>query len=139
MYDALGVRTTYAYHMSPMIEAQLAKGAVARRPLVRDAIAQCCELLDCFYEPEPVGSKASCATDGSREAGEMSPKAAPTWPGVAIRSRWARAATSLARLFGEQGKKDEGRALLGEAPRMVHGRHGDAGSAGGAGPAGKAA
>jgi predicted ATPase len=115
VYDALGVRTTYAYHMAPMIEAQLAKGAVAEAlPLVQDAITQCGVLLDCFYEPELRRLEGELLlADGSREAGEASLKAALE---LARRrnskSLELRAATSLARLMGAQGKKDEGRGLL---------------------------
>ena len=117
VYDALGVRTTYAYHMSPMIEAMLAQGATTEAlPLVRNAIAECGVLLDCFYEPELRRLEGELLlVDGSRDAAE---EAMRTALDLARRrnskSLELRAATSLARLLGEQGKKDDARTLLGE-------------------------
>src|SRR5262245_59562956 len=71
-YDALGVRATYAYHMSGLVEAELARGATADAlPLVRDAIAQCDVLLDCFYEPELRRLEGELLrVDGARDAAQ---------------------------------------------------------------------
>ena len=82
----------------------------------RSAIAQCGVLLDCFYEPELRRLEGELLhVDGSRDAAEASLRIALDL--ARRRNSKAlelRAATSLARMLGEQGKKEEGRSLLGE-------------------------
>jgi TOMM system kinase/cyclase fusion protein len=114
VYDALGVRSTYAYHLSGLIEAQLMQGAAAEAlPLVRDAIAQCGVLLDCFYEPELRRLEGELLrADGSDAAEEALRAALDLARKRSAKSLELRAATSLARLLGEQGKKRDARALL---------------------------
>jgi TOMM system kinase/cyclase fusion protein len=120
VYEALGVRGTYAYHLSGLVEAQLAQGAAAEAlPLVRDALGQCAVLLDCFYEPELRRLEGELLrAQGSHGAAEASFHAA-----LALAERRnakaleLRAATSLARLLQARGERDQAREVLGDVYR----------------------
>ena len=115
IYDAIGVRSTYAYHLSGLIEAQLVSGAAAEAlPPVREAIAQCETLLDCFYEAELRRLEGELLrVEGREEEAEASFRAA-----LALANRQSaksfelRAATSLARLLRERGTCTEARTVL---------------------------
>src|SRR5262245_66375896 len=53
MYETIGIRVTYDYHRSGLIEAHLQRGAAEEGlALVRDALGRYGTLLDCFYEAE---------------------------------------------------------------------------------------
>jgi predicted ATPase len=117
IYDMLGVRGTYAYHLSGLIEAQLAQGAVTEAlPLVHDALEQCRVLLDCFYEPELRRLEGELLrAQGLQEPAEAALRTARELARQRdAKSLELRASTSLARLLAERGARDEGRSLLGE-------------------------
>jgi predicted ATPase len=115
LMQAIGVRTSYPYHLSFLVEAHLGRGAVDEGLAAADeGIGLCRTLLDCFYEPEfhrlrgellrlrgDVAEAEECfrrALEGARREG--------------AKSLELRAATSLARLLRERTRIDEARALL---------------------------
>jgi TOMM system kinase/cyclase fusion protein len=115
LMQAIGVRTSYPYHLSFLVEAHLGKGAIDDGLAAADeGIGMCQTLLDCFYEPEfhrlrgellrlrgEVVEAEQCfrrALEGARREG--------------AKSLELRAATSLARLLRERTRIDEARALL---------------------------
>src|SRR5439155_863322 len=52
-FERAGVHGTYDYHRSALIEAHLTRGATDEAlPIVRDALARCQTLLDCFHQAE---------------------------------------------------------------------------------------
>src|SRR5262245_10318010 len=56
VYESVGVRVTYAYHLSGLIEAHLRrKAAQEGLALVDGVLPQCQTLLDCFYESSSIG------------------------------------------------------------------------------------
>ncbi len=114
-FERVGVHGTYDYHRSALIEAHLIRGETDEAlPLVRDGLARCQTLLDCFHEAELHRLEGDLLRRRGDEAG------AETAFRVALelarrqsaRSYELRAAMSWARLLRDQGKRDAARDLL---------------------------
>src|SRR4029077_10129813 len=53
IYEAIGIRATYGYQRSALIEAYITRGAPERGlSLVRELLARPAEILDHFYDAE---------------------------------------------------------------------------------------
>jgi len=115
VYEAIGVRATYAYHSSALVEAHLARRAPeAGLPIVRAALARSDDLVDCFYEAEirrlegellRLQGNEAAAEAAFRDALEIARR-------QEARSLELRAATSRARLVRDRGRRDQARAAL---------------------------
>jgi len=114
-FERAGVHGTYDYHRSALIEAHLTRGATDEAlPIVRDALARCQTLLDCFHQAELHRLEGELLRRRGDEAGaETAFRAALELAGrQSARSYELRAAMSWARLLRDQGKRDAARDLL---------------------------
>src|SRR5262245_57558163 len=115
IYETIGIRVTYDYHRSGLIEAHLQRGAAEEGlALVRDALGRYGTLLDCFYEAELhrlEGELRSLLRDSAGAEASFR-KALETAHRQHAKSFELRAATSLARLRQRQGRNAEARVLL---------------------------
>jgi len=114
-FERAGVHGTYDYHRSALIEAHLTRGATDEAlPIVRDALARCQTLLDCFHQAELHRLEGELLRRRGDEAGaETAFRAALDLAGrQSARSYELRAAMSWARLLRDQGKRDAARDLL---------------------------
>jgi TOMM system kinase/cyclase fusion protein len=116
IYETLGVRATYAYHLSGLIEAHLKRWAPEEGlALVDDALAGCQTLLDCFYEAELHRLKGELLRlqDDQAEAETSCRTALDLARRQDARSFELRAAMSLGRMLRDQGRRSDAKSLLG--------------------------
>jgi tetratricopeptide (TPR) repeat protein len=113
LFDLIGLRATYGYHLAALAEGHLACGAVEPGLAAVDrALELCAGSLDRFYEPELLRLRGELL----RRSGDLDP--AEAWLrrslelGAERQGRWfeLRTATSLARLLQE---RDDRRAAHG--------------------------
>ena len=113
--QAIGVRTSYPYHLSFLVEAYLKTGAVGEGlASAEEGLGLCQTLLDCFYEAEYHrlrGELLRLRRDAA-EAERCFRRALDVARRQSAKSLELRAATSLARLLRERPRTDEARALL---------------------------
>jgi adenylate cyclase len=115
IYEMIGVRGTYAYHRSGLIEAHLARRDPATGlRLLQDTRERGAALLDCFYDAELRRLEGELL----RVHGDEPAAEAAFSDAVAIARRQdaqslaLRAATSLARLLRDRGERVKARAVL---------------------------
>jgi predicted ATPase len=115
VYETVGVRATYAYHLSGLIEAHLRRGAAQEGLALVDGVLPGCQtLLDCFYEAELHRLEGELR----RLQGDLPAAQACFHRALEITRRQKaksyelRAATSYARLLCERGEREAARSLL---------------------------
>ena len=117
LLDMIGIRTSYAYYLSGLAEAHLARGAAAEGlAAVEQGLAMGQELLDCFYMAELhrlrgalrlLQGQPTMAEACFRTALALAEDQRASWFAL-------RAATSLAALLGGRGERSAARAVLRE-------------------------
>jgi TOMM system kinase/cyclase fusion protein len=115
LFDLIGLRASYGYHLAALAEGHLASGAVEPGLAAVDrALELCATTLDRFYEPELLRLRGELL----RRRGDLG--GAEGWMrrslelGAARQGRWfeLRAATSLARLLHERDDRREAHGVL---------------------------
>jgi len=125
LMQAIGVRTSYPYHLSFLAEAHLATGAIEDGlTVVDEGLGACQTLLDCFYEPEfhrlrgELLGRRGDAAEGER----CFRRALDGARRQSAKSLELRAAASLARLLADQGQRARAqRELRGVYERFTEG------------------
>jgi predicted ATPase len=115
LMQAIGVRTSYPYHLSFLAEAHLGAGAIDEGLAAADeGIGMCQTLLDCFYEPEFHRLRGELLrVRGDTGGAEASFRRALVLAGRhGARSLELRAATSAARLLADRGEAEAARRQL---------------------------
>jgi predicted ATPase len=115
LMQAIGVRTSYPYHLSFLVEAHLDAGSVDEGLAAADeGIGMCRTFLDCFYEPELHRLRGELL----RRRGDTAGAEASFRQALVLAAREGakslelRAATSAARLLAEQGQAEAARRQL---------------------------
>jgi predicted ATPase len=115
LFDLIGLRATYGYHLAALAEGHLACGAVEPGLAAVDrALELCAGSLDRFYEPELLRLRGELL----RQSGDLDP--AEAWLrrslelGAERQGRWfeLRTATSLARLLDERHDRRAAHGVL---------------------------
>jgi predicted ATPase len=121
LFDLIGLRATYGYHLAALAEGHLLRGAIEPGLAAVDrALALCETSLDRFYEPELMRLRGELV----RRTGDLA--GAERWLrqslelGAARQGRWfeLRAATSLARLLQERDDRRTAHGILSTACAM---------------------
>jgi predicted ATPase len=115
LFDLIGLRASYGYHLAALAEGHLATGSVEPGLAAVDRALGLCETsLDRFYEPELLRLRGELVRRGGDVAGAERWLRRSLELGAACHGRWfeLRTATSLARLLQERGSRREAHGVL---------------------------